>query len=156
MPDNKTTKAMKQVWFPGCHASVGGSDLDHQLSDIALAWMIQKLADHTPQLEIDISYLKEGRSGWARNPMDQPWGCAKFDDSFNGIYTLSGSRWRTPGQYQKNQPGVTNEFIHRCVDVRMERVKGYTESTPDIKGMPFEDFGEVEEQLRWPCISLPI
>lgn len=45
-----------------------------------------KLADHTPQLAIDISYLNDGRSGWAKNPMDQPWGCANFDDSFAGIY----------------------------------------------------------------------
>jgi hypothetical protein len=33
----------------------------------------------------------------------------------------------------------------------MENVDGYTASTPDIKGIPFEEFGEsVEMQLRWP------
>jgi hypothetical protein len=149
-PDNKDTKEMKQVWFPGVHSSVGGSNLDHQLSDISLAWMLQKLADKT-KLEVDIQYIKDGRSGFAKNPMDQPWGCAKFDDSFTAIFALSGSKKRTPNHYQSDSPGLTNEYIHRCVGVRMEKVAGYTASTPDIKGIPFEELGEsVEKELRWP------
>lgn len=35
-------RRVKQLWFPGVHADVGGGYADHGLSDIALQWMIDE------------------------------------------------------------------------------------------------------------------
>jgi hypothetical protein len=37
---------MEQVWFCGVHTDVGGGYKEHGLSDITLAWMIQKAVSH--------------------------------------------------------------------------------------------------------------
>ena len=36
----KDHQTMKQVWFSGMHTDVGGGYKEHELSDIALAWMV--------------------------------------------------------------------------------------------------------------------
>lgn len=41
-PEQKT---VEQVWFPGVHSNVGGSYDDAGLSDVTLAWMIQRVQD---------------------------------------------------------------------------------------------------------------
>ena len=41
-PKQKPNQVMEQRWFPGAYANVGGGYSDHYLSDIALAWMIDK------------------------------------------------------------------------------------------------------------------
>ncbi|KAK5658153.1 hypothetical protein OQA88_2126 [Cercophora sp. LCS_1] len=43
-PDNSPT-ILKQVWFPGSHANIGGGWYDQQIADITLAWMVDQLAD---------------------------------------------------------------------------------------------------------------
>ncbi len=40
--NTKKRKNVKQVWFPGVHANVGGGYVDTGLSDIALKWMIDE------------------------------------------------------------------------------------------------------------------
>ncbi|WP_457594561.1 DUF2235 domain-containing protein [Hydrogenimonas sp.] len=40
--DTEKRKRVKQVWFPGVHANVGGGYVDTGLSDIALKWMIEE------------------------------------------------------------------------------------------------------------------
>ncbi|MEA1967211.1 MAG: DUF2235 domain-containing protein, partial [Thermodesulfobacteriota bacterium] len=37
---------MRQVWFCGVHTDIGGGYKEHGLSDIPLAWMVQKAAAH--------------------------------------------------------------------------------------------------------------
>lgn len=37
---------VEEVWFPGCHRDVGGGYPEHELSDIALGWMIGKASAH--------------------------------------------------------------------------------------------------------------
>jgi uncharacterized protein (DUF2235 family) len=36
---------IEQVWFPGVHSNIGGGYPDARLSDLALAWMLEKGAD---------------------------------------------------------------------------------------------------------------
>lgn len=42
--DQATTAGqhVEQVWFPGCHADVGGGNAASGLSDLALAWMVDR------------------------------------------------------------------------------------------------------------------
>ena len=41
-PDAPPEQKLEQVWFTGVHCDVGGGYLQHQLSDIALLWMVDR------------------------------------------------------------------------------------------------------------------
>lgn len=47
----KNPQTFEQVWFPGVHSDIGGGYEESLLSDITLAWMIDKVrkARHSPQ-----------------------------------------------------------------------------------------------------------
>jgi uncharacterized protein (DUF2235 family) len=49
---------VEQIWFPGCHANVGGGYKDCALSDIALLWMAERLT-HTTGLALDLEHLRQ-------------------------------------------------------------------------------------------------
>ena len=49
LPEGQT---IEQVWFPGCHADIGGQDLESRgISDIPLTWMVEKAADEGLRLQ---------------------------------------------------------------------------------------------------------
>jgi uncharacterized protein (DUF2235 family) len=48
---------IEQVWFPGCHANVGGGYPDHRLSDISLLWMAER-AMATTGVAFDMAKLR--------------------------------------------------------------------------------------------------
>jgi T6SS, Phospholipase effector Tle1-like, catalytic domain len=145
--DNTVTE-LKQCWFSGEHSSVGGGDDYHGLSDVTLAWMVQQLTYHTG-LEWDIQYLLDSRQTFEPHQMDIAWGTEDFPNTFTGIWTLSGYISRTPGKYTL-QPGErSNEFVHKSVLTRI-KAKGKLYSHPDVSSLIEDDFGPVEERLRWP------
>jgi hypothetical protein len=37
----KTTTDLRQVWFPGAHANVGGGYSDQEIANITLAWYVK-------------------------------------------------------------------------------------------------------------------
>ena len=49
---------VEQVWFAGAHSNVGGGYKESGLSDLALLWMIARVAKLTG-LEFDDDYIKE-------------------------------------------------------------------------------------------------
>ncbi len=53
--DNVPGQIVEQVWFTGCHSSVGGGCPDAGLSDITLKWMLEK--SQQQGLEIDPGVL---------------------------------------------------------------------------------------------------
>ena len=61
----KTT--VEQKWFAGVHCNIGGGYADTGLSDIALAWMVDKLKKHS-NLTINIQ-TKPNYSGELRNSL---------------------------------------------------------------------------------------
>lgn len=128
--DNQNTN-LKQVWFPGVHANVGGGYDDQELSNITLAWMMSRLEpflDFRPdflvsQLELARQYYKDTgqRPRW--------WSFGQIRRSFKGPFVLAGSQIRTPGNYYRVDPGTgrttskrlknTNEYIHASVRARV-------------------------------------
>lgn len=50
-------QVIEQVWFPGCHANVGGGYPDSGLSDISLLWMAERVAANTG-LALDLEGLR--------------------------------------------------------------------------------------------------
>ena len=88
---NQTT--LRQVWFPGVHANVGGGYDDMQLANITLAWMMSQLE---PFLEMRDDYLfeqdalnedyyKEVGKGI------RPWSFGKIYNELKGVMAVGGS-----------------------------------------------------------------
>ncbi len=48
---------IEQVWFPGCHANIGGGYKDRALSDVALLWMAERVAA-TTGVALDLHRLR--------------------------------------------------------------------------------------------------
>jgi uncharacterized protein (DUF2235 family) len=45
-PELESHQTMRQVWFSGMHTDVGGGYAEHELSDIALEWMVAQAQRH--------------------------------------------------------------------------------------------------------------
>lgn len=140
--DNQNTN-LKQVWFPGVHANVGGGYDDQELSNITLAWMMSRLEpflDFRPdflvsQLDLVRQHYKDTdqRPRW--------WSFGQIYRSLKGPFVLAGTKTRTPGNYYRVDPGTgrtttkrlknTNEYIHASVRARV-----------GLRGPGIEDRGE--------------
>jgi hypothetical protein len=140
-PPNSNT-VLKQVWFPGTHSSVGGNARDHDLSNIALVWMIQQVCDHT-KLAFDDDYLITSKI--IKPKLKRPWGCAHYSQSDSGIWKLAGTVARTPN---KDAPS-SYETLHRSVEARINFNKGKSDpwTHPKVKGMVYGDLGGLEKWM---------
>ena len=74
MPEGQT---IEQVWFPGCHADVGGQEADRGISDIPLEWMLRNAKQKGLRLRRD----------WRASLRPDP----------TGDITPNGSYWRLLG-----------------------------------------------------------
>jgi uncharacterized protein (DUF2235 family) len=131
---------LKQVWFPGVHSNVGGGYDDEEISNITLAWMMSRLEqflDFRPefmiqQYEMNRAYYKQTgqKPRW--------WSFGEIYNSLKGVYSITGSKVRTPGNYYRTDPKTglptkkklknTNEYIHASVRSRMGlRGPGYAD-----------------------------
>ena len=150
--DAHNLKKLKQCWFPGVHSNIGGSYPDAEISNITLAWMISQLEDHDGGiLSFDHEYLDQvqdwNTEGYIkRNVPIRPWGMGRIYDSASPNNVLTAAQGinpiiRTPGEYCKidlktglqdpKRPLLnTNEYIHRCVRVRIDGGGLGTEDDP--------------------------
>ncbi|KAH9877401.1 hypothetical protein IAQ61_002767 [Plenodomus lingam] len=130
---NRTT--LRQVWFPGAHANVGGGYDDMQLANITLAWMMSQLEPFLDmrdeylfeQDELNEKYYKK-EEGAVR-----PWSFGRIYSEVKGAMALGGSTIRKPGHYTQVDPFTgrqtdrplrqTNEYIHPSVRTR-HRLEG--------------------------------
>jgi hypothetical protein len=71
---------IEQVWFPGCHANVGGGYQDCSLSDIALLWMAERLTQ-TTGLAVNLEHL---RATTSPDPLGE-----QVSPTSDGIYRVS-------------------------------------------------------------------
>ncbi|KAJ8093130.1 hypothetical protein PM082_020615 [Marasmius tenuissimus] len=153
--DAKAVKSidLQQCWFPGAHSNAGGGYFDTALSDLTLAWMIDRCR---PFLEFDQDYINttvrighnpgERRSSSRQSRADnekrgydltyQGWGRGRWYDSYKLGQTWTW-RYRTPKGYEG---GETNETIHASVRERwlMSRQpgKGLTDGFGPSKNGP--------------------
>ncbi|KIO04210.1 hypothetical protein M404DRAFT_144003, partial [Pisolithus tinctorius Marx 270] len=63
-----------QVWFPGSHCDVGGGYEKHDLSDLALFWMVGEIESF---INIDTSFIEK-----IAQPQPDPWGAAQPDNGY--------------------------------------------------------------------------
>jgi uncharacterized protein (DUF2235 family) len=104
----KTGQTVEQVWFPGVHSDVGGGYPEHDLSDIALQWMLDKAKENDLLLDNEVL---EGR------PLT-PKPAGKEHDSKNGLYNLTKGIDRPIGV------GGT-QSVHPSALARWDAVPGY-------------------------------
>ena len=135
--DQELPRILKQCWFPGAHANIGGSYDDTEIEDISLAWMISQV---DKLLEFDPNYIcnqrRQNVEYYRKNSVPvRPWALGEVFDEMKGLMLLGGSAVRTPGVYNTTNPitGITtscplkntHEFIHSCVRNRIKlRGKG--------------------------------
>ncbi|KJA29446.1 hypothetical protein HYPSUDRAFT_196803 [Hypholoma sublateritium FD-334 SS-4] len=137
---------LKQTWFSGCHADIGGGYLEHDLSDLSLIWMVANVQNY---LFIDEDYLRQ-----LIRPV-APWGEQKPHNSRTGVFELSLEAQRTLPSSPNEQ---TNETVHSSVVRRMqgmsklpkalEGLKRSVESHPSL----VEELLELEKRIydQWP------
>ncbi|CAE6362832.1 unnamed protein product [Rhizoctonia solani] len=127
---------LQQVWFAGQHSDVGGGWQDHDLSDIALMWMIANIED---MISIDFKYAKA-----LPRPV-APWGEQLPHSSQSGIYKLGGTIERQPS----TNP-ATHERMHESVKrqkLRTPAANQWIEEHPDriVNLLPLE----IEIRENW-------
>ncbi|HKQ13613.1 MAG TPA: DUF2235 domain-containing protein, partial [Steroidobacteraceae bacterium] len=99
---------IKQVWFVGAHADVGGGypAQESRLSDIALEWMMKQLAEVGVRLATPLTYKPEPLIGPA---IHQPWSKSPFallprsPRQVTGTDTIHDSvlrRWQADSSYR--------------------------------------------------------
>ena len=90
-----------QVWFPGCHADVGGQEADRRISDISLDWMLRSAADRGLLL----------REVWSEDLQPDPLGDTKASRTLV---------WRLFPAKQRDIP--EGAILHSSVLTRMKSV----------------------------------
>jgi len=132
-------QVLKQCWFTGCHADIGGGYRAHDLADLTLTWMLANVED---ALSLDFKYLYSLPHPVAR------WGEQKPHDPDTGIFALAA-------QIQRTLPTSTDEVTHETIHPSVLRQSSvYPSLTSDIKNNPALICGlmPLEEQMRgtWP------
>ncbi|KAJ6604610.1 hypothetical protein DFH09DRAFT_1123260 [Mycena vulgaris] len=114
-------QVLRQCWFTGCHADVGGGYKAHDLADLTLFWMAANVEDH---LSLDYKYLNS-----LPRP-NAPWGAQTPHDPATGIFALAHQKQRTlPTATDK----ITHETIHQSV---LQQGSTYEQLTTDLAEHP--------------------
>ena len=149
MPEN-SNRILKQVWFPGLHASTAGGYSPHSFGDISLCWMISEVIDAT-KLEFNMAFL-EKRFADHSPPVGQPWGAISEPeipgpDRF--AYGFGPKLKRIPGAYPPPPSGnIRNEFYHHSVDERIAGAKnGYPAGRAVVNKLPKLPYTPEEKRL---------
>lgn len=142
--DAHAAQRLEQAWFPGAHSNVGGGYEEHGLSDVALAWMADRVA---PMLALDPAYLS------SRQDRLDGWGLGRIYDSATGVFALlhTGNRNVCAGT-------DTEEALHESVAARFAagtQASGGAYAPKAMRGgmtpaMKRRALGPLEEALRWP------
>ncbi|KAH0590787.1 hypothetical protein H2248_000912 [Termitomyces sp. 'cryptogamus'] len=133
-------QTLKQCWFTGSHADIGGGYNDHDLSDLTLTWMAAQIESI---LSLDTKYLQS-----VFDPVS-PWGMHRFHDSHVGIFVLSRTIRRP---VPTTSDDVTCETIH--ASVKEQCLSGYPELQDALAKHPglVMPLLPLEEEVRaiWP------
>jgi len=119
-PDGSSRQRLEQVWFCGTHSNVGGGYHEHNLSDIALAWMVARAAECG--LRIDYVHTLDNWRGVLR-------------ESWLGLYRLLRPYYRLI-----DEPSIgttTCESLHGTVPNRFKNDDG---SLPPYRPPNLESF----------------
>ncbi|KAF1920851.1 hypothetical protein BDU57DRAFT_440200 [Ampelomyces quisqualis] len=124
---NRTT--LRQVWFPGAHANVGGGYDDQQIADISLAWMMSQFEPFLDMRDEFLFEQDEQNEKYYKKVEGEirPWSFGRLYSELTGLFALGGS---TVSHYTAVDPHSgratdrplrqTNEYIHPSVRTRFK------------------------------------
>jgi uncharacterized protein (DUF2235 family) len=107
-PVKKDGQNVEQRWFIGAHADVGGGYEARLLSDITLAWMLQKAAE--AGLVVDRTEIPAlGEANWRHGPTDS------YGQFLAGVYAKTHPRFLRGIQVGTGFNEVIDDtVVHRC------------------------------------------
>ncbi len=109
---------LNEIWFPGGHGCVGGgSKEESRLSNTALKWMMDQIADLGLKLEFNRDVIEDGIEADHKS---------KFDNTVEGIYKLLGEKQREipPNSFQELHESTKNRW-RDLSDYRPNNLKKY-------------------------------
>ncbi len=134
-PKFKPNQTIEQVWFCGAHSNVGGGYANHDLADIALAWMAEKAGE--AKLGIDKRKLPKVTEDNAKGQLVDSYG-----QFLKGAYAKVRERaMRKMGHTRHGQ-----ESVHATVRTRYQSMADYRPKNPigeTIGGVPDPRFGRL-------------
>ncbi|KAI0004139.1 hypothetical protein BJV74DRAFT_763443 [Russula compacta] len=138
----KKGQILKQCWFAGSHSDIGGGYKEHDLSDIALFWMVANIED---MVSIDTEYVL------SLSEPNAPWGTQRPHNSRTGIFVLADTIHR---QFPTSFNPTTHESIHPSVltqSAMLPQLRDTLATHPDLiyPLMPLEQ----QAKQRWPFAS---
>ncbi|KAI1121118.1 hypothetical protein F5Y10DRAFT_288902 [Nemania abortiva] len=175
-PQEQGTSDLRQVWFPGNHANIGGGWADQGVANSTLAWMMDQLSSVGVEFLPDaleksfedtvryyINQESEGApvpkhpkhrpSSWAAkaiyesNKPVRPWALHSIRSATGPLYNLVGSVTRAPGMYKKIDP-KTGRPLPEFLEDTNERIHSSVRVRLACEGLGLNDW-EV-----WDCPSL--
>jgi uncharacterized protein (DUF2235 family) len=133
---------IEQVWFAGAHTDVGGGYERHGLSDITLAWMVDRVSG---MLDVDLAYVcdrQDRRNAWAQGPVH---------DSAAGL-----TGWF--GRLNRPMMRTDSEAVHESVNARIQAGTapiGGAYAPANLPPSPaYAALSLVEKDLVW-CAAIP-
>lgn len=98
---DNTTQVLKQYWFIGAHANIGGGYIEEGLSNRTLKWMIQNAKD----AELKFDDLKVDKINTDIDLMVR-------DETYKALYYKFKARDRIIGEKDNDKKVIRNEFLH--------------------------------------------
>lgn len=101
-------QVVEQRWFAGVHSNIGGSYKEKGLSDITLDWMLGKLREHLPGMQLDEEYIER---------TVEPDYKDKLHESRGKLYISS---WINPYIRDTRRKNICNQVIDETVYQRVD------------------------------------
>ncbi|HXO02554.1 MAG TPA: DUF2235 domain-containing protein [Stellaceae bacterium] len=136
-PAAPPTQIIRQVWFAGVHADVGGGYPQHGAADLSFLWMAAQVWD---LLDLDPANIADELD------TSQTYEQGTLNESLSWFWRLIGRILHRP-----LNTGV-NEAVHSSVIDRLNLGNYHPHQKAQIGGMPVAPLGTIEQQFAW---SLP-
>jgi len=122
-PRFKPTQQMRQVWFSGAHADVGGGYPRDGLSSITLRWMQEAASLGGDGLELDPDQIPQA-AAYARGKVTD-----SFAEFLSGFYRLFHERYYRPVRTTLHG----NEAVDSSVLLKLEKDARYKPKNPGLR-----------------------
>ena len=179
-PPGRKDLDLKQCWFPGVHANIGGGYPDTMASDITLAWMISQMIKENIISEkgFDMDYIRwlwelnkkyygdeESKQSWGMGESSNAYpskgltkqlsSLGRIDESLTAFYKLTHSLPRTPDQYWETDGQTGKPKNVRCQGTK-EHVHASVRIRKGLHGRGLDDNGVYNPPaLRdWTCTGV--
>ncbi|KAI0143573.1 hypothetical protein GGR57DRAFT_508048 [Xylariaceae sp. FL1272] len=135
-PQEQDTSDLRQVWFPGSHANIGGGWPDQGVADITLAWMMDQLSSVGVEFLPDsLNKLFERTTNFYQHHthnrlLDR---CAACVARYSGGSKLNAAMWAEKSIYEADRP-VRPWALHAIESSRgmLAKLAGSVTRTPGM------------------------